>query len=60
MSRSDDQRIEDILEIAISLQILVEKGEEFFLADITHQWGIERALQMLLLKIERTEEYAFA
>jgi uncharacterized protein with HEPN domain len=45
MSRSDEERVQDILEIAVSLQILVEKGEEFFLADITHQWGIERALQ---------------
>lgn len=45
MSRSDEERIQDILEIAVSLQILVARGEEFFLEDITHQWGIERALQ---------------
>lgn len=45
MSRSDEERIQDILEIAVSLQILVAKGEAFFLDDITHQWGIERALQ---------------
>ena len=37
MSRSDEERVQDILEIAVSLQILVEKGEEFFLADITLQ-----------------------
>lgn len=45
MSRSDEERIQDILEIAVSLQILVAKGEAFFLDDITQQWGIERALQ---------------
>jgi hypothetical protein len=44
MSRSDEERVQDILEIAISLEILVAKSEEFFLEDITHQWGIERAL----------------
>ncbi len=27
------------------MQILVAKGEAFSLEDITHQWGIERALQ---------------
>lgn len=37
MSRSDEERIQDILEIAISLQILVAKGEGFFFEDITHQ-----------------------
>lgn len=45
MSRSDEERIQDILEISISLQILVDKGESYFLEDITHQWAIERALQ---------------
>lgn len=45
MSRSDEERIQDILEIATFLQILVAKGEAFFLDEITHQWAIERALQ---------------
>ena len=45
MSRSDDERIQDILEISISLQLLVNKGERSFLEDITHQWAVERALQ---------------
>ena len=45
MSRSDEERIQDILEISISLQMLVAKGEGFFFEDITHQWAIERALQ---------------
>ena len=44
MSRSDEERIQDILEISISLQMLVNKGEGFFHEDITHQWAIERAL----------------
>jgi uncharacterized protein with HEPN domain len=45
LSRSDEERIQDILEISVSLQILVNKGEGFFLEDITHQWAVERALQ---------------
>ena len=45
MSRSDEERIEDVLEISKFLQILVNKGENYFFEDITHQWAIERALQ---------------
>jgi len=37
MSGSDEERIQDILEITISLQILVAKGEGFFFGGITHQ-----------------------
>ena len=45
MSRSDEERIQDILEISEYLQILVNKGEDYFFEDITHQWAIERTLQ---------------
>ena len=45
MSRSDEERIQDILEIAVSLQMLVAKGEGFFFENVTHQWAVERALQ---------------
>lgn len=44
MSRSDEQRVEDILEIAIGLKKLVDKGERDFLSDVTNQWAIERAI----------------
>lgn len=33
MTRSDDQRLEDLLETAVKLEILVAKGKENFLAD---------------------------
>lgn len=45
MSRSDEERIKDIIEISETLQILVAKGEDYFLEEITHQWAVERALQ---------------
>ena len=45
MSRSDSQRVDDILEIAQSLAILVAKGEDYFRAEIINQWAVERALQ---------------
>jgi len=45
VSRSDEERIQDILEISENLQILVNQGEDYFLEGITHQWAVERALQ---------------
>lgn len=45
MSRSDEERIKDIVEISETLQILISKGEDYFMEEITHQWAVERALQ---------------
>lgn len=42
MSRSDEERVKDIIEIS---EILIYKGENYFLEEITHQWAVERALQ---------------
>lgn len=45
MSRSDEERVKDIIEISEILKILINKGENYFLEEITHQWAVERALQ---------------
>lgn len=45
MSRSDEERVKDIIEISEILKILIYKGENYFLEEITHQWAVERALQ---------------
>ena len=45
MSRSDEERVKDIIEISEILKILIIKGENYFLEEITHQWAVERALQ---------------
>lgn len=45
MTRSDDQRLEDLLETAVKLDILAAKGKENFLDDFECQWAIERALR---------------
>lgn len=44
MTRSDDQRLEDLIETAAKLKTLVAKGKENFLNDFECQWAIERAL----------------
>lgn len=44
MTRSDDQRLADLLDTAAKLEILVAKGRENFLNDFECQWAIERAL----------------
>ena len=44
MTRSDDQRLNDLNETAYKLAILVSKGKENFLSEFESQWAIERAL----------------
>ena len=47
MSREDEERIQDILEVADQLNAMVDKGKGEYFADFTLQFAIERALQII-------------
>ena len=47
MSREDEQRIQDILEVADQLSAMVDKGQDEYLSDFILQFAIERALQII-------------
>ncbi len=47
MSRSDDDRIEDILEAAGEAARIVAEGEDAFRADVVRQLAMERLLEII-------------
>lgn len=47
MSRSDDERVADILEAAAELSMIVEVGRESFLSSALHARAAERLLEII-------------
>ena len=47
MSREDQERVQDILEVADQLAVMVDKGQDEYFVDFTLQFAIERALQII-------------
>lgn len=47
MSRSDDQRVADILEAADRIAVIVERGKEAWDTDDFSQFAVERLLEII-------------
>lgn len=47
MSRSDEQRIDDILEAAVEIAAIVERGRQAFMDDPVLQRAVERLLEII-------------
>jgi uncharacterized protein with HEPN domain len=47
LSRSDDERVADVLEAAAELALVVEVGREEFLASVLHVRAAERILEII-------------
>jgi uncharacterized protein with HEPN domain len=62
VSRSDDQRIADILDAATELEAIVRSGRDAFLADLVRVRAVERLLEIIgeaanSLSASTTDEY---